>query len=155
MNHITAAFRTEGPATVYVVTCSCGWETKCSNGNVDELNRVRLDHEAVARECDFCGATPVVAELDLGDRHGARPACGRCVSLGTDEPFPQRHAGTWTFQEEPQQCALCGDRDQPLTLRTVDLDPGNPEVGPRPDIQEVQTCVDQDACATRVKEDRQ
>lgn len=43
----------------------------------------------------------------------------------------------------PEQCAGCGDYNtsgQPWPLCTVDLDPGDPEVGPQPDIADVPLC---------------
>lgn len=54
--------------------------------------------------------------------------------------------------ERPEQCYECGREPEPFEtfgLYTIDADPGDPEVGPQPDIIEVPFCRD---CAPRRKE---
>jgi hypothetical protein len=46
--------------------------------------------------------------------------------------------------DQPDQCHSCGEYQKPGELwerETVDLDPGDAENGPDPDIQEVSTCA--------------
>jgi hypothetical protein len=49
------------------------------------------------------------------------------------------------YQEPPEQCYCCGKYNtegEIWQMITVDLDPGDPEVGPDPDIQDVAICFD-------------
>lgn len=45
------------------------------------------------------------------------------------------------YPESPPQCGLCGKYNPGRTYTvTMDLDPGNPKVGPEPDIRDVEVC---------------
>jgi hypothetical protein len=68
---------------------------------------------------------------DAPDTHENEP-----IYDGPDEP------------DRPPTCHYCHQPSEEMTTTRVDTDPGDPEVGPQPDIQDVWVCPD---CLSEIK----
>ena len=94
--------------------------------------QVRADHA-----CEACGG--IGMRYDESRNH---PDCRTC--LGSGRISDRMPAADALADEQPEQCGICGEYNPEPNdrwpTRTVDLDFGDPEVGPRPDIQDVTVC---------------
>lgn len=100
--------------------------------------------------CPWCGssATPERNREKDEKRRKLNPwKCADCGGVGGAIDF-------WSPEPEgspsPDQCYLCGSyrtpADEAWTVVTIDLDPGDAEVGPQPNVQNVPVCA---PCARR------
>lgn len=101
-----------------------------------------------------------ITHLDTHDKDNPDPNCPWCkgedpfadiakekeARMKQKESVSNRELAVKLIEnDEPDQCYGCGRYAEPgevFKTKTVDLDPGDPEVGPRPDVQDVGFCPD-------------